>query len=217
MTLSMAFSTASAARLTGLSEDRVRYWAETGVLSPSLSNEPDIPFGRVYAFRDLVGLRTLALLRDCHQFSLQQLRQIGRQLAEQYQEPWSTLRFYVAGDRLLFSDAERDALVATEPPGQTLFQEIALDLDAVATDLSAATRRVRERRSEDRGQVTQQRNVVQNQPVVKGTRIPVGTIQGFYRAGFSAEDILREFPALSRDDVEAALLASPELAASAAS
>jgi hypothetical protein len=77
----MAFSVQTAARLAGLSEDRVRYGADHDVLRPSLADRPDVPFGRIYAFRDVVGLRTLKLLRDTYHFSLQELRQIGAQLA----------------------------------------------------------------------------------------------------------------------------------------
>lgn len=42
-------------------------------------------------------------------------------------------------------------------------------------------------------------------PVVRGTRIAVQTVLEFLAAGDSTEDLLREYPSLSREDVQACL------------
>lgn len=42
-------------------------------------------------------------------------------------------------------------------------------------------------------------------PVVAGTRIPVTTVIGFLGQGQSIEDVLADYPTLSRDDILAAL------------
>jgi uncharacterized protein (DUF433 family) len=201
----MAFSVQTAARLADLSEDRVRYWADHDVLRPSLADRPDVPFGRIYTFRDVVGLRTLKLLRDTHHFSLQALRQIGAQLARHYDAPWSELRFYVVGDRLAFSAGERDQLLAARPLGQALLKEVTCDITRVAAEVESATRRLRERQTDDHGQIAQHRSVLQNQPVVQGTRIPTATIWNYHVAGFSDDDILRQYPTLTPDDIQAAI------------
>ena len=42
-------------------------------------------------------------------------------------------------------------------------------------------------------------------PVVRGTRIAVQTVLEFLAAGDSTEDLLREYPSLSREDIQACL------------
>jgi uncharacterized protein (DUF433 family) len=45
--------------------------------------------------------------------------------------------------------------------------------------------------------------ICNGRPVVRGTRIAVQTILEFLGAGDSVEDILEEYPALTREDVQA--------------
>jgi len=47
--------------------------------------------------------------------------------------------------------------------------------------------------------------ICNGRPVVKGTRITVQTILEFLGAGDSIEDILEEYPSLSREDVLASI------------
>ena len=47
-------------------------------------------------------------------------------------------------------------------------------------------------------------------PCVRGTRITVGDVLGYLAGGMSADDILGEFPQLSREDVLACLAYAAE-------
>jgi uncharacterized protein (DUF433 family) len=47
---------------------------------------------------------------------------------------------------------------------------------------------------------------------LKGTRIPVGVVLGYLAAGKSAEDIIREFPDLTREQIAACLDYARDLA-----
>jgi len=47
--------------------------------------------------------------------------------------------------------------------------------------------------------------VCNGRPVVRGTRITVQTILEFLGAGDSIEDVLEEYPSLSREDILACL------------
>ena len=59
-----AFSADHAVRLTGLSMRQLRYWDDTGFFRHRYASEDRrSPYGRVYSFRDIVGLRTLSVLR----------------------------------------------------------------------------------------------------------------------------------------------------------
>jgi uncharacterized protein (DUF433 family) len=48
-------------------------------------------------------------------------------------------------------------------------------------------------------------DVCNGRPVVRGTRIAVQTVLEFLAAGDSVEDVLEEYPSLSRADVQACL------------
>ncbi len=48
-------------------------------------------------------------------------------------------------------------------------------------------------------------NVCNGRPVVRGTRITVQTVLEFLAAGDSVEDVLEEYPKLTRADVQACL------------
>jgi uncharacterized protein (DUF433 family) len=53
--------------------------------------------------------------------------------------------------------------------------------------------------------------ICNGRPVIKGTRITVQTILEFLGAGDSIEDVLDEYPSLSREDVLACLQYSSRL------
>mgnify|MGYP001555190814 CR=1 FL=1 len=63
------------------------------------------------------------------------------------------------------------------------------------------------------GRVVQSRFIRHNDVVLAGTRVPVSAIKNFAEAGYSADQILSEYPGLSRRDVEAALTFGDKTAA----
>ncbi|MEM7601406.1 MAG: DUF433 domain-containing protein [Verrucomicrobiota bacterium] len=54
-------------------------------------------------------------------------------------------------------------------------------------------------------------NTCNGQPVIRGTRITARTILEFLGAGDSIEDVLDEYPTLSREDVLACISFSSDL------
>jgi len=53
--------------------------------------------------------------------------------------------------------------------------------------------------------ITVSSDVCNGRPVVRGTRITVQTVLEFLAAGDSVEDVLGEYPSLTRADVQACL------------
>lgn len=49
------------------------------------------------------------------------------------------------------------------------------------------------------------------QPIIKGTRIAARTVLGFLSAGDTIDDILAEYPTLTREDILACLAYSADL------
>jgi len=54
-------------------------------------------------------------------------------------------------------------------------------------------------------------NVCHGKPVVRGTRVLVSTILGALGAGDSIEDILEDYPNITKEDIEAALAFASQL------
>jgi uncharacterized protein (DUF433 family) len=195
----VAFSADQVRRLTALSAKQLSYWDNTGFFHPEYAAGARA-FGRVYSFRDVVGLRTIALLRG--RVSLQELRKVGEELARHSDTPWSSLKLYVLGRRIFFRQPETGAIVAARGP-----QQVALEvaLEKVARDVSREASLLTERKPSDVGRVVRNRYVMHNAPVVSGTRIPTVAIWNFQQAGYSAAQIIGEYPRLTAADVEKAV------------
>jgi uncharacterized protein (DUF433 family) len=198
-----AFTTEHVCRLTRLSTRQVRYWDKTEFFSPALvDGYRSRAFSRIYSFRDVVGLRTIAILRKEHHIALQELRRVGQWLKEEYETPWSSLRFGLGGRKVIFFDPTTG--IATEPQGQgqTL---LPIALEPIANEMRKAASRLTERQANEVGQIVRNRHVVHNAWSVAGTRIPTEAIWNFHQAGHSAKTIIREYPRLTAKDVEAAI------------
>ncbi len=196
----LAFTRQQVRKLTGLSDRQLSYWDSTGFFSPQFPGDPGRPYDKLYSFRDLVGLRTIAELRD--RIPLQELRRIGAWLRDRYESPWSSLTFYIAGDRVYFDDPTTGARVATRPEGQIAQP---FDMERVAREMSSAVSRLQQRSADKAGQIERRKYVAGNAPVLAGTRIPTRAIWEFHRAGYSPCAILREYPQLTEEDIRRAI------------
>lgn len=196
-----AFSEEHAEKLTGISRHQLRRWDRTGFLRPSYGHtDRHEAFSRIYSFRDLVALRVLNDLRNNKKVPLQHLREVSRQLAHLGDAKWTSTTLYVLGRRVVLEDPttkQRSEIVS----GQGV---LGIPLRVVISDTRKAVRELNLRGADEVGQVVQARFVMQNEPVFAGTRIPVAAVQRYLDAGFTAENIVREYPQLTREDVDAA-------------
>lgn len=55
-------------------------------------------------------------------------------------------------------------------------------------------------------------DILRGKPRLKGTRIPVGVVLGYLAAGQGAEEIIAEFPDITREQISACLDYARELA-----
>jgi uncharacterized protein (DUF433 family) len=200
----LGFSADQASHLTGLSNRQLRYWDDTEFFAPALRDEVErAPWSRVYSFRDIVGLRAIAEMRQEHHIPLQRLRRVGAHLREHYEDPWSTLIFYIVDKHVYFRDA-KDA--AAEPADHTGQQVMSFMLVRVEGEVRRKLAEMRKRGPDQVGKISQNRHVAENQAVLRGTRIPTIAIWEYHQAGRSKQDILRSYPQLSEADIDAALL-----------
>lgn len=197
-----AFSEEQVERLTGVSVTQLRGWNRTDFFKPAYSEEDSrLPYSRAYSFRDLVSLRVLNQLRNVHKVSMPELRKAADRLQHLGSDAWSKAQLWVLNRK-----------VVVQAPGEAYRRELTSDqyvadipLSVVISDTKAEIRRMNERGADQVGHVEQRRRVVHNVPVIAGTRIPVSVVRNFADAGYSTDDIIAEYPDLTREDVDAAL------------
>jgi DNA-binding transcriptional MerR regulator len=194
-----AFSDDHVMRLTDLSKSQLRYWDKTGFFAPSYSKHHG-PHGRVYSFRDVVGLRTIAVLRKHHKVSLQHLRQVAEKLSHLGDAVWAATTLYVLNRKVYFHEPETGKV-----RGVVSGQYAIIPLVSIMNDISERAERLKGRQSDRIGRVERNRYVAHNAWVIAGTRIPTRAIKSFRDAGYSIEDIQREYPTLTSEDIRAAL------------
>jgi uncharacterized protein (DUF433 family) len=197
-----AFSEDSAKHLTGLTTSQLRYWDRTGFFAPEFA-EPNrrLAYSRLYSFRDIVALRTLSVLRNQYSVPLQHLRKVALKLSHLGYDLWTNTTLYVLNKKVIFHE-----------PGTELPQEIVsgqyvigLLLKTIISDTTKDVEKMRRRDPEKIGRVERSRYVNHNAWVIGGTRIPTAAIKRFKEAGYTAQQIIAEYPDLTLRDISAAL------------
>jgi len=197
-----AFTEEQVERLTGVTVRQLRTWDRTKFFAPSLAYEDrSRPYARLYSFRDLACLKVLNALRNESNVSLQHLREVKRKLAHLGDDAWSKTTLYVLNKKVIFDNPEtnsKEEIVS----GQGVLQ---IPLKVVTGELQSAVDALRRRDESAVGKIERHKGIVGNKPVIAGTRIPVSTIKEFSAAGYSVEQIMKEYPTLDRNDIIAAI------------
>ena len=193
-----AFSEDQVERLSGVTQNQLRYWDRIRFFKPSFASGE---LGRIYSFKDLVALRVLNTLRNQYQVTLSHLRDVKDRLAGQGIDTWTGVKLYVLSRKVFWVDPE------SKTPQEILSGQylIPVELDAVVADTKAKALSLTARDPSKIGQVEKRRRVSQSAPVIAGTRITVRAIKRFHDAGYSVAQILAEYPDLTEEDVAAAL------------
>jgi uncharacterized protein (DUF433 family) len=197
-----AFTEDHVERLTGVSKRQLRYWDRTGFFVPSLAyHDRREAYSRLYTFRDLVCLKIVNALRNDANVPLPHLREVKEKLAHLGDDLWAKTTLFVLSRRVVFYNpdtANREDVLT----GQGVLQ---IPLIVVSGDMANAVRALWRRDESTLGKIERQRNVAQNQAVIAGTRIPVRSVKAFADAGYSIEQIKREYPTLTEQDIRAAI------------
>jgi uncharacterized protein (DUF433 family)/DNA-binding transcriptional MerR regulator len=196
-----AFSADQVVKLTGLTMRQLAYWDRTGFFRPHYaSTNRRSPYSRIYSFPDVVGLRTISLLKNVHGVTMAHLKRTAERLSKFTERPWSDIKLSVWNREVVWIDPETGR-PETVLGGQGILFKV---LDVIE-DMKQKTRAFRVRGRDDFGKVVANKNVVRNRPVIAGTRISVDAIKRLAKDGFSAERIVEEYPSLTLADVDAAL------------
>jgi len=200
--LTLAFSEEQAERLTGISRRQLSYWDRTGFFEPEYADtNRRVSFSRTYSFKNLVALRVLNKLRNEENVPLQHLREVSRKLDNLPNQSWETAKIYVRKRKVLI-DEKGDGKLREIVTGQYVLK---FDLKLEAEDTESRIRAYNERTKAAIGHFERQRNVNHNNLVISETRIPVKAIKNFHDAGYSINEIIDEYPSLTKKDVQAAI------------
>ncbi|RUW72011.1 DUF433 domain-containing protein [Mesorhizobium sp. M4B.F.Ca.ET.049.02.1.2] len=197
-----AFTEDQTERLTGISKRQLRYWDRIDFFAPSFAyKDRRKAHSRLYSFRDIVSLKVLDALRNGSNVPLSHLREVKAKLAHLGDDMWAKTTLHVLNRRVGFINPE------TKMPedilsGQGILQ---IALQVVTGGMETAVRAMWQRQNSTVGKLEQKRGVVHNQVVIAGTRIPVRSVKAFAEAGYSIDQILAEYPTLTKEDVRAAI------------
>jgi len=191
----MGFTYDEAARLAGLSRNRLDRILSTGV------HDPEHP-SSILSFRDLVALRTIARLRDKYHVPLPRLRKAYVYMLEHAHCPWAELKVGAATKKDVgFWNPTTEIWELANETGQMV---AAFTIAEVEEEMAAAVIRDRQRKPEDVGQFDRTRGVMGKALCFKGTRIPRSVVIDYIREGASNAEILDEYPSLTIEDIDAA-------------
>jgi uncharacterized protein (DUF433 family) len=199
----LAFGAEHVSRVTSLSLRQLAYWDDTGFFKPRYASENRrSPYSRVYSFRDVVGLRTLATLRKGYRVPLQELRTVAAWLAHRGTEIWASTTFYVLGRHVFYDDPDTGQRMSGRSPGQSALK---LPMQRVFSEARDEVDKLRRRSDDQYGKISRNRYVVHNAAVLAGTRVPTSAVWNLHTAGYDNNAIIREYPVLTSEDIEAAL------------
>lgn len=210
-TLIAAFSEEHAVRLTGLTHGQLRSWDRAGFFQPRYAyQDRHVPYSRVYSFQDIVGLRTIAVLMKQYGVSLQKLRKVAEELIRRGYERWADVRLYVIKGQVHFRPP-----ASIDIEGVWDGQLAMVPVIDVISDVEARVQELKKRDEQQLGHIERNKYVARNSAVVAGTRIPTAAIRRFKEAGYTIEQIMKQYPSLTQEDVQAALAHEKGLARSA--
>jgi uncharacterized protein (DUF433 family) len=189
---------ATAARVIGVSIERLRNWNRIGLVLPSLA----VNVGRrelwSYSLEDLVQGRVVRQLEDkeCDVRVIRRLVEAVR--SSTHPEPLSSLRWGASAGQVYVQYPD-EQWVGGRAPAQGVIIEV-INLEEIRTDARSALRRP----AELAGQIEQRRGALGFKPLFAGTRIPVDAVLAYVRREIAEDEILEAFPDLRHEDIAAA-------------
>ncbi len=125
-----AFSEDHVSRLTGLSKGQLRAWDRSDFFVPHYAYENRrVAYSRVYSFRDVVGLRMIAVLLTEYRVPLREVRRVAVELIRRGYDHWADMKLYVVKRQIHFQKPNTaqvegvwDGRVARRVPSERSFE-----------------------------------------------------------------------------------------------
>ena len=188
-------------RITGLSQGQLRAWDKRGFFVPRHAyDDRSRAYSRIYSFKDAVGLKTIAVLRNRYQLSLSRLLKVAEELSLRGFQHWADTKLYVVKKEVYFQHPGTDKVESLKT-GQFAI----LNVIDVLKDVQDTVIQLKKRDETQIGRVQRNRFVAHNTWVISGTRIPTSTIRRYLDAGFDENHVLKEYPTLTLEDIRGAM------------
>lgn len=195
----LALSAEHVVKLTGLTMRQLAYWDAIGFFKPEhAADNRRSPNSRIYSFSDAVGLKTIGTLMNVHGVSLPHLKDVARKLEAYTSRPWSELKLRVWNRRVQFDEPETGA-TRDVVQGQYVLVPI---IDMIK-EVELGVIHLKQRDPSLLGKFEKHKYVAHNNLVIAGTRIPAETILQYVDDGRTVDEILADFPSLTKEDIEA--------------
>lgn len=198
----LAFTRQRVARLAGVSVERLDYWDRVNLTAATLRHRVSGPGEvRLYSYSDLLDVLIIAELeKKEYRLRKRYIRDIVNHVRKTGQR-MGQLTWAIAGSKVHFQGA--DGRWEDGERSQFVAQEV-----LTLSPLHERIKRGAAREEGTEGHLEKRRGAMGSKQVVAGTRVPVATIRRYLDEGFSVDRILRSFPVLTEEDVEAVRLAS---------
>lgn len=188
----------SAARIGQISEGQARSWARDGIVEPTIVyNRDAYRHTFIYSPEDVLTLRAVAELRHRFNIPLKSTKDIVHGIQSHSGTSWSDLVFQVANRQI--------RLVEPSVRSSARSDMVIFEIEPLATEVAHEIARLSQRNPENVGKIERRHDVMNGQPVVKGTRVPVSAIVNLAAAGWDVGRIAKSYPALVPDDVRGVL------------
>jgi uncharacterized protein (DUF433 family) len=184
-------SFATALRVIGISDSRLRSWTKLGLVEPTIYRAGSWEF----SLDDLVRARVVAELevRGIHILRIVSL--VTDYKTERVVDPLLKLRWAVDGHNVYCQHAD-GSWTGGRAVNQTVMHEV-INPD----EIRVSTRKDILRPAERSGRLEKRRGVMNGKDVFVGTRIPVEAVFSFLRHNKSTKQILAAYPDLTEKDI----------------
>lgn len=123
----LGFSTPELCRIAGVAPSTLNYWAQQGIVTPSLLGPGGKRFGRYWSVEDLVLVRAVKALREAG-CPLQRVRQVRRHLVGVWDRDLTNTVLYWDGSDVIATDQWGEIYSLLAEPGQQLLHLVAVPL-----------------------------------------------------------------------------------------
>ena len=193
----MTYTINVASFLSGATINQLQRWANSGIVVPEVN--PSRP--KIYSFRDVVALRSIAKLRATQ--SLQRIRKAINKLTElDFTEHLSEHRFATDGKSIKIWDEDEDAFLdLVDNPGQWEFINLE---DIYAPFMNRQGRQVPDLLTPAKGiQINPGR--LSGTPTLEDTRVPFDLVVDLLDDDLSPQEISEMYPTIEADSISNAI------------
>lgn len=139
------FTPKEARRVAGITNRQLDYWIKTGLLKPEVETAKGQGSTRLFTFRDLIGLRTIAKLREAG-ITIQELRKVQENVKgfsdNKKEDVFKDTFLIVRGNNVFMADGE-NIISTLKEPGSLAIPTMIIDMAGTVHELREEVAKLR--------------------------------------------------------------------------